>query len=92
MSNIHYKIIIKMSVEGNFVEDNNYQLLLVYDEISNIISLENNFIKCVEILKSFDKKIIEMKYVGVSRIDLKKIFLIDTFSVNREIKLKELGI
>jgi hypothetical protein len=81
-----------MSVEGNFVEDNNYQLLLVYDEISNIISLENNFIKCVEILKSFDKKIIEMKYVGVSRIDLKKIFLIDTFSVNREIKLKELGI
>jgi hypothetical protein len=33
-----------------------------------------------------------MQYVGISKIDSKKIFLLDIASIKREIVLKELGI
>jgi hypothetical protein len=89
---MNYNTLIKMSLNDDFEENKNYQLLLEYNKISNLISLENNYNECDSILKEFDGKIIEMKYVGISRIDSKKIFLIDIKSVRRDLSIKELGL
>jgi hypothetical protein len=89
---MNYNIVIKFSIFGDFEEKKSYQLLLEYSKISNIISLENNYKECESILKDFDGKIITMQYVGISRIDSKKIFLLDIAAIKREIVLKELGI
>jgi hypothetical protein len=89
---MNYNIIIKISINGSFEERKCYELLLEYTKVSNIISLENNYIECESILKYFDGKIITMQYVGISRVDSKKIFLIDVNSVKRQLILNELGV
>lgn len=89
---MNYNIVIKIKVDGDFIENNSYELLLDYNKISNIISSKDNYKECDNILRSFDKKIIDMKYIGISRTDLKKIFVIDVSYVNRELILKEIGL
>jgi hypothetical protein len=81
-----------MSINGNFEEKKCYQLLLEYSKVSNIISLENNYTTCDNFIKEFDGKIIDMQYLGISKIDSKKIFLIDVNSTKRQLILNELGV
>lgn len=89
---MNYNIVIKMSISGNFEDKKCYKLLLEYSKVSNIISLENNYTICDNYLKEFDGKIIDMQYLGISRADSKKIFLIDVNSTKRQLILNELGI
>ena len=89
---MNYNIVIKMFISGNFEEKKCYKLLLEYSKVSNIISLENNYTICDNYLKEFDGKIIDMQYLGISRADSKKIFLIDANSTKRQLILNELGI
>lgn len=89
---MNYNIVIKVDIDGYFEESRYYQLLLEYSKVSNIISLENNYNISDDIIKYFDGKIINMQYRGLSRIDSKKIFLIDVNSAKRNLLLNELGI
>ncbi len=85
-------IIIKFDIKGDFQEDSYYKLILDYSKVSNIISLENVNSDCDAFLREQDGKEIFMQYKGVSRIDKKSIFVLNTSLVLRDYIISKLGL
>lgn len=83
-------LIIKYDIEGEFHEKYFYEISLDYDKASNIISLDNTLQEADDFLKEIDGKSIFMQYRGISRVDGKKLFVLNTSSIRREFKLKEI--
>lgn len=85
-------IIIKYDLQSDFIVGNFYQLKFLFDKTSQITSLENNHEDCEKFLKDIDNQVVTMCYKGISKIDNKKVFLLNSTLISRELKLKELGI
>ena len=85
-------IIIKFDIKGDFQEDVYYNLFLDYSKVSNIISLENVNSDCDACLREQDGREILMQYKGVSRIDKKSIFVLNTSLVLRDYIISKLGL
>ena len=85
-------IIIKFDIKGDFQEDAYYKLLLDYSKVSNIISLENVNSDCDTFLREQDGREILMQYKGISRIDKKSIFVLNTSLVLRDYIISKLGL
>lgn len=85
-------IIIKFDIKGDFQEDVYYNLFLDYSKVSNIISLENVNSDCDAFLREQDGREILMQYKGISRIDKKSIFVLNTSLVLRDYIISKLGL
>ena len=83
-------LIIKYDIEGEFYENYFYEILLDYNKASNIVSLDNTLQEADDFLKEIDGKSIFMQYRGISRVDGKKLFVLNTSSIRREFKLNEI--
>jgi len=83
-------ILIKYDITGEFFESYFYDIEFEYDKCSNIITLENTPSDSDIFLKEINGKVVSMQYRGVSRIDGLKIFILNSSTIRREYKLKEL--
>ncbi len=83
-------ILIKYDIDGEFFEGYFYDIKFDYDKCSNIITLENTPNDSDIFLKEINGKVVSMQYRGVSRIDGLKIFVLNSSTIRREYKLKEL--
>jgi hypothetical protein len=83
-------ILIKYDIDGEFFEGYFYDIKFDYDKCSNIITLENTPNDSDVFLKEINGKVVSMQYRGISRIDGLKIFVLNSSTIRREYKLKEL--
>jgi len=83
-------LIIKYDIEGEFHENYFYEILFDYNKASNIISLDNTLEEADNFIREIDGENIFMQYRGISRVDGKKLFVLNTSSIRREFKLKEI--
>ena len=83
-------ILIKYDIEGEFHERYFYEISFEYNKASNIISLDNTLQEADDFIREIDGKSILMEYRGISRVDRKKIFVLNTSTIRREYKLKEI--
>jgi hypothetical protein len=83
-------ILIKYDIEGEFHERYFYEISFEYNKASNIISLDNTLQEADDFIKEIDGKSILMEYRGISKIDRKKIFVLNSSTIRREYKLKEI--
>jgi hypothetical protein len=83
-------ILIKYDITGEFFESYFYDIEFEYDKCSNIITLENTPSDSDIFLKEINGKVVSMQYRGVSRIDGLKLFVLNSSTIRREYKLKEL--
>jgi hypothetical protein len=85
-------LIIKYGFNGDFVDNEVYEIEIDYTKCVQIISVEQGVLHedCDEFLKSIDGKTIEAVYKGKSRIDNMNIFLISPLQINRQIKLNQI--
>ncbi len=83
-------ILIKYDIDGEFFEGYFYDIKFDYDKCSNIITLENTSNDSDIFLKEINGKVVSIQYRGVSRIDGLKIFVLNSSTIRREYKLKEL--
>ena len=83
-------ILIKYDIEGEFHERYFYEIPFEYNKASNIISLDNTLQEADDFIREIDGKSILMEYRGISRVDRKKIFVLNTSNIRREYKLKEI--
>ena len=83
-------LIIKYDIEGEFHENYFYEILFYYNKASNIISLDNTLEEADNFIREIDGENIFMQYRGISRVDGKKLFVLNTSSIRREFKLKEI--
>jgi hypothetical protein len=83
-------LIIKYDIEGEFYENYFYEISLDYNKSSNIVSLDNTLQEADDFIREIDGKSILMEYRGISKIDRKKIFVLNTSTIRREYKLKEI--
>jgi hypothetical protein len=83
-------ILIKYDIEGEFHENYSYEILFDYNKASNVVTLENTPQEGDDFLKEIDGKSVFMQYRGISRIDRKKIFVLNSSTIRREYKLKDI--
>jgi hypothetical protein len=83
-------ILIKYDIEGEFHENYSYEILFDYNKASNVVTLENTSQEGDDFLKEIDGKSIFMQYRGISKIDKKKIFVLNSSTIRREYKLKDI--
>lgn len=85
-------LIIKYGFNGDFIDNEVYEIEIDYTKCVQIISVEQGVLHedCDEFLKSIDGKTIEAFYKGKSRIDNMNIFLISPLQINRQIKLNQI--
>jgi hypothetical protein len=83
-------ILIKYDIEGEFHENYSYEILFDYNKASNVVTLENTPQEGDDFLKEIDGKSIFMQYRGISKIDKKKIFVLNSSTIRREYKLKDI--
>ena len=83
-------ILIQYDLEGEFHERYFYEISFEYNKASNIISLDNTLQEADDFIREIDGKSILMEYRGISRVDEKKIFVLNTSTIRREYKLKEI--
>ena len=83
-------LIIKYDIEGEFHENYFYEILFIYNKASNIISLDNTLEEADDFIREVDGETIFMQYRGISRVDGKKLFVLNKSSIRREFKLKEI--
>ena len=83
-------ILIKYDIEGEFNENYSYEILFDYNKASNVVTLENTPKEGDDFLREIDCKSIFMQYRGISKIDKKKIFVLNSSTIRREYKLKEI--
>ena len=83
-------ILIKYDIEGEFHERYFYEISFEYNKASNIISLDNTLQEADDFLKEIDGKSIFMQYRGISRVDGKKIFVLNSSTIRREYKLNDI--
>ena len=83
-------ILIKYDIEGEFHERYFYEISFEYNKASNIISLDNTLQEADDFIREIDGKSILMEDRGISRVDEKKIFVLNTSTIRREYKLKEI--
>ena len=83
-------LIIKYDIEGEFHENYFYEILFVYNKASNIISLDNTLEEADNFIREVNGENIFMQYRGISRVDGKKLFVLNTSSIRREYKLNEI--
>ena len=83
-------ILIKYDIEGEFHERYFYEISFEYNKASNIISLDNTLQEADDFIREIDGKSILMEYRGISKIDRKKIFVLNSSTIRREYKLNEI--
>ena len=83
-------ILIKYDIEGEFHENYFYEIVFDYNKASNVVTLENTPQEGDDFLKEIDGKSISMQYRGISKIDKKKIFVLNSSTIRREYKLKDI--
>lgn len=83
-------ILIKYDIEGEFHENYSYEILFDYNKASNVVTLENTTQEGDDFLREIDGKSIFMQYRGISKIDKKKIFVLNSSTIRREYKLKDI--
>jgi hypothetical protein len=83
-------ILIKYDITGEFFDNYFYDIVFEYDKCSNIITLENTPNDSDIFLKEINGKVVSMQYRGISKIDGLKIFILNSSTIRREYKLKEL--
>ena len=83
-------ILIKYDIEGEFHENYSYEILFDYNKASTVVTLENTTQEGDDFLKEIDGKSIFMQYRGISKIDKKKIFVLNSSTIRREYKLKDI--
>jgi len=83
-------ILIKYDIEGEFHENYSYEILFDYNKASNVVTLENTPQEGDDFLKEINGKSVFMQYRGISRIDRKKIFVLNSSTIRREYKLKDI--
>ena len=83
-------ILIKYDIEGEFHENYFYEIVFDYNKASNVVTLENTPQEGDDFLKEIDGKSIFIHYRGISKIDKKKIFVLNSSTIRREYKLKDI--
>ena len=83
-------LIIKYDIEGEFHENYFYEISFDYNKASNVVTLENTPQEGDYFLKEIDGKSIFMQYRGISKIDRKKIFVLNSSTIRREYKLNDI--
>lgn len=85
-------IVIKYKIDGEFTEDCCYDLILVYDKCTQILTLEDDVTinNPYRFLKSLDGIVVPMQYKGISRVDNYPIFLLNEISISRSINLDKI--
>ncbi len=83
-------ILIKYDIIDEFIEGYFYEIKFDYDKCSNILTLENTPIDSDIFLKEIHDKVVSMQYRGISKIDGLKLFVLNSSTIRREYKLKEL--
>ena len=84
------KIVFKMDIDGDFIENEVYNVKIIASECEIIVALIEGVMvdyKHFFDLRSINGKVVYVIYKGKSRIDGKKIFSISPIQINREIKL-----
>ena len=85
-------ILIKYDLDQEMIDGEFYSIDFIYDKCSLILSLELDQAYQESTLKSFDGQTILAQYRGLSRVDKKKLFVINTSQINRQTILDNLGI
>ena len=84
------KIVFKMDIDGDFIENEVYNVKIIASECEIIVALIEGVMvdyKHFFDLRSINGKVVYAIYKGISRTDGKKIFSISPIQINREIKL-----
>ena len=85
-------ILIKYDLDQEMIDGEFYSIDFIYDKCSLILSLELDQVYQESTLKSFDGQTILAQYRGLSQVDKKKLFVINTSQINRQTILDNLGI
>jgi len=85
-------IIIKYNIDGEFIDGDSYEFDFMIDKSSLMISTTMDTKHCEYYLNLFDGHNICVKYRGISKIDNKKIFVLNIISIKRDIILNNIGI
>lgn len=83
-------ILVKYDISGEFFDGYFYNIEFEYDRCSNVLTLENTPTESDTFLKEINGKVVSMQYRGISKIDGLKIFILNSSTIRREYKLKEL--
>lgn len=85
-------LIIKYGFNGDFIDNEVYEIKIDYTKCVQIISVEQGILSadCNDFLKSIDGETIEVIYKGKSRMDDMNIFLISPIQIYRQIKLNQI--
>lgn len=83
-------ILIKYDIDGEFHENKYYEILFDYHKSSSIFTFDYTYKEGDDFLKEIHGKKISVIYRGISKIDKKKIFILNSSSVRREYKLLEI--
>ena len=85
-------ILIKYDLDQEMIDGEFYSIDFIYDKCNLILPLELDQVYQELTLKSFDGQTILAQYRGLSRVDKKKLFVINTSQINRQTILDNLGI
>ncbi len=83
-------ILIKYDINEDLAEGQYYSINFDYNKCVLLVSLEAK--TSDEFLESLNGKQILMQYRGISKMDQKKLFVIDLKQTNRNFKFDELGL
>ena len=83
-------ILIKYDIDEKLIEQQYYCIKFDYSKCLLLVSLESK--TSDEFLESLNGKEILMQYRGISKMDQKKLFVIDLKQTNRNFKFDELGL
>lgn len=85
-------ILIKYDINEELIEDQYYSIKFDYNKITQVFKSFEFGSGSDELIESLDGEEILMHYRGISRIDGKKIFVIDLKQIARNFKFDELGL
>jgi len=84
-------ILIKYDISGDFQENQFYTIKFDYNKSSLVPYIElEYYLQHQRLLETIHETEIEMQYRGISKVDEKKLFIIDAIQLNRKIQIQKL--
>lgn len=83
-------LVIKMNINGDFIENKTYNLEIKSSTSCIIDTLNNKSIDNLMYLNQIDNKVVPVVFKCLSRVDNMKIFILSKKQINRELKINSI--
>lgn len=83
-------LIIKVSIDGNFIENKTYNIEIKSSTSFILNSLNNKSIDNMIFFNKINNKVVPVVFSCLSKIDNMKIFILSKNQINRELKINSI--